>query len=128
LALLVGHANRLNRTPVFGFCRSLGRLLAIKSQLPGIRIFQYRNPWTQWMSFLYHRKQQNSYFIEKMLILMLSAEDPFISAIINRCFVHSIARGDRRKIEGLCQLSGYSSGELLPLVRSVQKRRAGSPE
>jgi hypothetical protein len=120
LALLVRHANRRQKIPVFGFCRSLGRLLAIKKQFPGFHIFQYRNPWTQWTSFLYHRKQQNSYFIERMLTLMLSAEDPFLSAIINRYLMHSVARGDLHKIEGGCRLGnspqqmGKEFAELLP--------------
>ncbi len=34
LALLVRHANRLNRTPVFGFCRSLGRLHRNQESIP----------------------------------------------------------------------------------------------
>ena len=120
LALLVRHANRRQKIPVFGFCRSLGRLLAIKSQFPGFHIFQYRNPWTQWMSFLYHKKERNIYFIEKMLTLMLSAEDPFLSAIINRYLIRSIARGDSCKIEGGCHLGnspqqlGKEFAKLLP--------------
>lgn len=120
LALLVRHANRRQKIPVFGFCRSLGRLLAIKSQFPGFHIFQYRNPWTQWMSFLYHKKERNSYFIEKMLTLMLSAEDPFFSAIINRYLIRSIVRGDRCTIEGGYHLGnspqqlGKEFAELLP--------------
>ena len=120
LALLVRHANRRHKIPVFGFCRSLGRLLAIKSQFPGFHIFQYRNPWTQWMSFLYHKKAGNSYFIEKILTLMLGAEDPFLSAIINRYLIRSITRGDSYKIEGRCHLSNSPQqlvkefAELLP--------------
>jgi tetratricopeptide (TPR) repeat protein len=120
LALLVRHANRRQKIPVFGFSRSLGRLLAIKKQFPGFHIFQYRNPWTQWISFLYHGKERNSYFIEKMLTLMFGAEDPFLSAIINRYLMHSVARGDRSKIEGRRQLGnsprqiGKEFAELLP--------------
>jgi tetratricopeptide (TPR) repeat protein len=111
LALLVRHANRRQKIPVFGFCRSLGRLLAIKSQFPGFHIFQYRNPWTQWMSFLYHKNERNRYFIEKILTLMLSAGDPFFSAIINRYLMHSIARADRCRIAGYCK-SDNSSQEI----------------
>ncbi len=50
------------------------------------------------MSFLYHKK--NGYFIDKMLTVMLSAGDPFLSAIINRYLINSIARrGDHCKVE-----------------------------
>src|SRR5215472_7987945 len=43
LALLIRHAKRLGRIPVFGFVRSLGRVAAIKKRFPGLHIFQYRN-------------------------------------------------------------------------------------
>jgi hypothetical protein len=55
-----------------------------------------------------------------MLTLMLSAEDPFLSAIINHYLMNSVARGDRRKIEGGCRLGdspqqmGKEFAELLP--------------
>ena len=115
LALLVRHAQRRQKIPVFGFSRSLGRLLAIKSQFPGFHIFQYRNPWTQWISFIYHRNQRNSYFFEMMLTLMLSAGDPFLSAIINRYLMHSIARGDHSKVERRCKLG--SSPQQIERIR-----------
>jgi cytochrome c-type biogenesis protein CcmH/NrfG len=50
------------------------------------------------MSFLYHKK--NGYFTKKMLTVMISAGNPFLSAIINRYLVNSIARrGDRCTVE-----------------------------
>jgi len=54
------------------------------------------------MSFLYHKK--DGYFIEKMLTLMLSTEESFLSALINRYLMRSIARGDHRKIDGRFEL------------------------
>jgi hypothetical protein len=56
LALLIRHAERLGRVPVFGFARSLGRIAAIKKQFSGIHIFQHRNLWTQWMSWIEYKK------------------------------------------------------------------------
>ena len=65
LALLIRHARRLRRIPVFGFARSLGRLAAIKNRFPGVHIFQYRNLWTQWVSLIDQRQNGNKYiFIE----------------------------------------------------------------
>lgn len=55
-----------------------------------------------------------------MLTVMLSAEDPFFSAIINHYLIRSIVRGDRCKIEGCCHLGnsppqlGKEFAELLP--------------
>ena len=51
LALLLRRASRCRKIPVFGFSRSLGRLPAIKKQFSGLHILQYRNWWTQWLSF-----------------------------------------------------------------------------
>jgi hypothetical protein len=62
LALLMRHANRLRRIPVFGFTRSLGRLAAITKQFPGIHIFQYRNLWAQWVSWIDYKQNNNYYF------------------------------------------------------------------
>jgi hypothetical protein len=69
LALLIRHAERLRRTPVFGFTRSLGRLAAIKRQFPGIHIFQYRNLWTQWVSLVDQRQKGNKYFLHLLEVI-----------------------------------------------------------
>ena len=82
LALLIRHADRLRRTPVFGFTRSLGRLPAIKKQFPGIHIFQHRNLWTQWMSWIDYKKNNNEYFLHRVLEIMIVTKDPYLSSII----------------------------------------------
>jgi hypothetical protein len=87
LALLIRHAERLRRIPVFGFTRSLGRLVAIKNQFPGIHILQYRNLWTQWMSFIDHKENGNAYFLCHLLQIMIETQEPYFSAIMNRYLV-----------------------------------------
>ncbi len=39
------------RQPVFQECRTCGRIGAIKSQLGGVHIYLWRNPWDQWWSY-----------------------------------------------------------------------------
>ena len=90
LALLIRHAERLLRIPVFGFTRSLGRLIAIKNRFPGTHIFQYRNLWTQWTSWIDHRENGNEYFLLNFLRIMVEAQDLYLSALINRCLVSYI--------------------------------------
>jgi hypothetical protein len=90
LALLIRHAERLRRIPVFGFTRSLGRLGAIKRQFPGMHIFQYRNLWTQWVSLVDHKQNGNQYFFQQILHIMGQAQDPYLSSIINRYVVRHL--------------------------------------
>jgi hypothetical protein len=87
LALLMRHAEHLRRIPVFGFTRSLGRLVAIKNKFRGIHIFQSRNLWTQWMSVISYRRAGFNYFLEKMLRVMLEAQGPYFSRLMNRYVV-----------------------------------------
>jgi hypothetical protein len=100
LALLLRHASRCRRIPVFGFSRSLARLAAIKKQFSGFHIFQYRNWWTQWLSFLAQQRNGNSYFIERVLHIMLDTEDAFLSAMIDRALVATGAQGSRHARDG----------------------------
>ncbi len=87
LALLIRHAEHLRRIPVFGFTRSLGRLVAIKNKFLGIHIFQSRNLWTQWMSVVSYKRASFNYFFEKMLHVMLEAQDPYFFSLVNRYVV-----------------------------------------
>jgi hypothetical protein len=88
LALLIRRAGHLQRIPVFGFTRSLGRLAAIKKKFGGIHIFQSRNLWTQWMSVASYKRVGFNYFFEKMLRVMLEAQDPYFSSLVNRTMGH----------------------------------------
>jgi cytochrome c-type biogenesis protein CcmH/NrfG len=92
LALILRHASRCQKIPVFGFSRSIARLPAIRKQFSGLHIFQYRNWWTQWLSFLVQQRNGNSYFIERVLHIMLDTEDAFLSAIVNRFLVKIAAQ------------------------------------
>lgn len=92
IALLIRHANRLGKLPVFGFCRSVGRLPGLKKQFSGIHIFQYRNLWTQWMSILRHKRSGNDYFIRALLFILLETKDPFLSATLG----HDLLPGGER--------------------------------
>jgi cell division protein FtsL len=115
LALLIRHAQRLRRIPVFGFTRSLGRLAAIKNRFPGIHILQCRNLWTGWMSFVRNKQDGNPYFLRQLLHIMAEAQEPYFSAIINRYLVRYLpfwwdergkihATGDAQLITTLLEL------------------------
>jgi tetratricopeptide (TPR) repeat protein len=90
LALLIRHAERLRRIPVFGFTRSLGRLSAIKRQFPGVHIFQYRNLWTQWMSWIDYKRNKDNYFFHRLLCILIETEDPYLLTITNRHLPHGV--------------------------------------
>jgi hypothetical protein len=74
-------------------------LPAIKKQFSGLHIFQYRNWWTQWLSFLAQQRNGNSYFIERVLQIMLDAEDAFLSAVVNHSLVKAGAQGSGERAE-----------------------------
>jgi hypothetical protein len=57
LSRLIRHAGEAGKIPVFGDCWSLGRLWAIKQAFSGLNIFQYRNLWQQWLSYLSYKRR-----------------------------------------------------------------------
>jgi len=69
--------------PIFGFTRSLGRMAAIKKQFSGIHIFEYRNLWTQWLSWLDHKENKNDYFFRRLLQIIIETENIYLSSILN---------------------------------------------
>jgi phage shock protein A len=93
VGLLLRHADRREKTPVFGFTRSLGRLAALKRHFGGTHIFLCRNLWTQWASYIGHSAAGNRYFLETMLRILLQAQDRFFAAVINPYLVRAVARG-----------------------------------
>jgi hypothetical protein len=93
VGLLLRHAGRHGKIPVFGFTRSLGRLAALKRRFGGVHIFLYRNLWTQWASYVGQNEAGNRYFLETILRVLLQAQDRFFAASINRCLVRAVARG-----------------------------------
>lgn len=93
LELLLRHARRQGRVAVFGFTRSLGRLVALKRHFAGVHIFLYRNLWTHWASYVAQKHAGNGYFVETVLRVMLNAEDRFFAATLARPLVRAIERG-----------------------------------
>ena len=63
LALLIREAERRGRIPVFGFCRSLGRISAIKQAFGGLNVFLFRNLWAQWASYIDFKRRNDRFFI-----------------------------------------------------------------
>lgn len=60
MALLNGALGR----PVFQCCRTAGRVFGLKTELSGIHIFLWRNPWDQWWSY-----KQDHYFTSRNLFI-----------------------------------------------------------
>jgi hypothetical protein len=76
LALLVRYAQRHDRIPVLGLNGSLGRLGAIKNALGGLNIFQYRNLWKQWISYLsYKRQGESAYYRTVARIISVGGDE-----------------------------------------------------
>lgn len=113
LSLLVRHAAHCEKTPVFGFTRSLGRIGALKRQFPGRHIFLYRNLWSQWASYLNQRRNGNEYFIATILNILLGAGDPFFASVINDYLLRTIEEGQRRPLSpaGLAGMLAATLGE-----------------
>ncbi|HXY99693.1 MAG TPA: hypothetical protein VEI03_06805 [Stellaceae bacterium] len=66
---LVDHAQDAGKVPVFGFCRSLGRVPWFRALGEGINIVTWRNPWDQWMSCRNQAAvQQNWYFLFRFVL------------------------------------------------------------
>jgi hypothetical protein len=66
---LADHARQAGKLPVFGFCRSLGRVPWFAALGQGINIATWRNPWDQWVSC--HDQaavQQNWYFLFRYVL------------------------------------------------------------
>ncbi|HUC66807.1 MAG TPA: hypothetical protein VMA53_15320 [Stellaceae bacterium] len=67
---LAEHARAAGKVPVFGFCRSLGRVPWFAALGEGVHITTWRNPWDQWVSCRDQAvKQQNWYFLFRFVLL-----------------------------------------------------------
>jgi hypothetical protein len=63
LTHLMQHAWGNGKTPVLGFCRSLGRVPWLRQNFSAINIVTLRKPWNRWMSYRQHRiRTGNPYF------------------------------------------------------------------
>lgn len=66
---LVDHARQADKVPVFGFCRSLGRVPWFRALGEGINIATWRDPWDQWVSCRDQAVvQQNWYFLFRYVL------------------------------------------------------------
>jgi hypothetical protein len=66
---LVAHAQAAGKVPVFGFCRSLGRVPWFRALGEGVNIVTWRNPWDQWVSCRDQAlKRQNWYFLFRFVL------------------------------------------------------------
>jgi hypothetical protein len=66
---LAEHAREAGKVPVFGFCRSLGRVPWFAALGEGVNIATWRNPWDQWVSCRDQAvKQQNWYFLFRFVL------------------------------------------------------------
>lgn len=66
---LADHARQAGKLPVFGFCRSLGRVPWFAALGEGLNIATWRNPWDQWVSCRDQALvQQNWYFLFRFVL------------------------------------------------------------
>lgn len=75
---LADHARQAGKVPVFGFCRSLGRVPWFRALGEGVNIVTWRNPWDQWVSCRDQAMvRQNWYFLFRfVLFASFGARDP----------------------------------------------------
>lgn len=66
---LADHAHRLGKVPVFGFCRSLGRVPWFKRACRGTHIVTWRDPWDQWASIAEQTTRGNPYFDFRLYLI-----------------------------------------------------------
>ena len=83
VALLLREARRRGRVPVLGFCRSLGRMAALKEVFGGLNIFLVRNLWRHWISYVALREQGDPFFYDTVPLLVNRQDDPFLSYLAN---------------------------------------------
>ncbi len=62
-------ANGSKGRPVFQCCRTAGRVQSLKSEIGGVHVFLWRNPWDQWWSY-----KKDPYF-DQCNILISSADN-----------------------------------------------------
>jgi len=81
---LLGFARERGLSPVLGFCRSLGRIAAIKRQFGGAHIFQYRNLWSQWMSYFALKEHGSVWFCNMLFEIAGRNKDSFLNGLHER--------------------------------------------
>jgi len=89
LSLLIEHANEAGKAPVFGDCWSLGRIWAIKQTYDGFHIFQYRNLWQQWLSYLSYKRRGSLTFYLTTVDIIWRDNDPYFQYLTERGLKHA---------------------------------------
>lgn len=78
LGLLLRQAWRQGAAPVLGFTRSLGRISAIRQAFGGVHIFQHRNLWRQWASYLSMKRQGEAFFYDTLFNIVGRSGGEFV--------------------------------------------------
>lgn len=110
LALLLREARYRGRVPVFGFCRSLGRMAALKDAYGGLNIFLLRNLWRQWMSYVALRKAGDCFFYDTLPLLVNRQDDPFLAYLAGYYLERVVPPPDKTR---LSQTIGTPRGQRL---------------
>src|SRR5262249_55716211 len=85
LTQLAQLAEKDHKSPVFGEVWSLGRMWPIKRALPGYHIFQYRNLWPQWLSYLWYKQVKGSRtFYCSIIDTIFRDDDPYFKWLVER--------------------------------------------
>ena len=82
LNTLARHASEAGKIPVLGDCWSLGRIWAIKQTLGGFNIFQYRNLWQQWLSYLSYKRRGSLTFYLTTVDIIWRDDDPYFQYLV----------------------------------------------
>lgn len=90
LALLFRHASRREKIPVLGFTNSLGRISPLKKTFGGLHVFQYRNLWQQWVSYIRYKRRNTPFFYESVATLVNAEGDPYICRLREQYLQHAV--------------------------------------
>lgn len=94
LSNLSHHATAEGLRPVFGFCRSIGRMPWFARFIPGVHIALTRDPLGLWRSAHEQRQAHNDlYFLTRpLMILFLARRDPWVARYFRASGLGSLPR------------------------------------
>ena len=96
---------------VFQCCRTAGRVEQLKSNMPSIHVFLWRNPWDQWLSY-----KRDGYFESRNLFILYAKKLPaFLHALKADLPVADLGAANDEVRSGYCnnrQLSAQASYSL----------------
>jgi glycosyltransferase involved in cell wall biosynthesis len=88
-SLLIESAREAGKIAVFGDCWSLGRIWAIKQAYNGFHIFQYRNLWQQWLSYVSYKRRNDLTFYNTTVDIIWRDDDPYFQYLVERGLKHA---------------------------------------